>query len=88
MSQKGGVGKTITAVNLSAALSIAGQLTMLVDTDPQSSATAVSGIYRKNYNFTLEHGLLGKADADDILIQSNQREKAFQFDIQRHCRRC
>ena len=71
VSQKGGVGKTITAVNLAAALSLAGQSTILVDCDPQGSATAISGTYRKQFSLNLQDALLGKADVEDILVQSS-----------------
>ena len=70
ISHKGGVGKTITAVNLSAALAMAGKRTILVDCDPQGSATAIAGIHGSRGGLTLEDGLTGRADADEIMVQS------------------
>jgi len=58
-NQKGGVGKTTTAVNLAASLSVAEQRTLLVDGDPQGNAT--SGIGIQNINKTVYELLLGEA---------------------------
>lgn len=69
-NQKGGVGKSLTAVNLSAALALSGKRTMLVDSDPQGGATAISGISKKHFSSTLEDALLGRVKAEKLITQS------------------
>jgi chromosome partitioning protein len=66
-NQKGGVGKTTTAINLSASLAVAEQRTLLVDMDPQGNASSGIGIDRTTLELTTYHALLGQAGARDIV---------------------
>lgn len=65
-NQKGGVGKTTTAISLGAALAQAGSRVLLVDLDPQGNATSGLGIRRQE----LEHGLYGVLLQDETLTEA------------------
>jgi chromosome partitioning protein len=65
VNQKGGVGKTTTAVNLAAGLAIRGQRTLLIDGDPQGNATTGLGLDKQNAESTLYEVLAAIVDDPD-----------------------
>ena len=68
-NQKGGVGKTTTAVNLAASLAVAEQRTLLIDADPQGNATSGCGISRDDFSLDCYDVLIGGASVDDALVR-------------------
>jgi chromosome partitioning protein len=73
-NQKGGVGKTTTAVNLAASLAAAEQRTLLIDGDPQGNATSGVGLKGPELNATLYEVLIGSAHTDEALVRQVQFE--------------
>lgn len=67
-NQKGGVGKTTTAINLSASLALMDHHTLLVDADPQGNATSGVGLSRDKLKKNLYHAILDGLAVDEIIF--------------------
>lgn len=70
-NQKGGVGKTTTAVNLSAAIGAMGKKTLLVDVDPQGNSSSGVGIDRRQEKNTMYEVLIGECTGQEALVHTD-----------------
>ena len=76
-NQKGGVGKTTTAINLSSCLAAKGQKVLSIDMDPQGNMSSGLGIDKDNIDYTVYDLLIGEATIDQVL----QKEAIENLDV-------
>ena len=67
-NQKGGIGKTTSAINVAAAIAQMGKMVLAVDCDPQGNCTSGFGINKKSLRFTSYDLLVGRVTAKDAVL--------------------
>lgn len=73
-NQKGGVGKTTSAVNIAYFLAKAGKTTLLIDFDPQGNATSGLGVDKQKLEVTMSEVMLDKATLSDVIMPTKHKK--------------
>ncbi|MBQ0010013.1 MAG: ParA family protein [Ruminococcus sp.] len=69
-NQKGGVGKTTSAINIAAALGLKGKKTLLVDFDPQGNSTSGVGVRKSQMKNTVYDIIIGRAEPENVILKT------------------
>ncbi len=72
-NQKGGVGKTTSAINIAACIARSGKSVLFIDSDPQGNASSGIGIKKRNVNGSVYDLLIGRMTWDKVVIKTNVR---------------